>query len=239
MNILCIETSTDVCSVGLSVDGVVKELRESADRDHARLAAVYADQVTRGVRLDAVAVSEGPGSYTGLRIGVSLAKGICFGLDIPLLSVGSLEALAQVALMDHSDLFGFGEASDPVPGIIYGPISVPAPYQNAVLAPMLDARRMEVYTQLFDTAGHALSDVRAQIVDPGSFAEVDDPLVIFGPGAVKCAEVLPQAILLDVQASARGMAPLVEHAKKVDLAYFEPHYLKEFMTTVSPKNLVK
>ena len=135
--ILCIETGTDICSVGIARDGELMSLRESDQgRDHAKQVAVFVDELLRetGVKpdeLDAVAVGMGPGSYTGLRIGVSFAKGLCYGLNIPLLAVGSLEALTDVAIKDC-------EA---------GIIQVEG-WDEAFLCPMVDARRMEVYTQL-------------------------------------------------------------------------------------------
>lgn len=223
MNILCIETSTDVCSVAMARDGAVVALRESPERDHAARAAVFVAEVlaeaevTAGsavsagrARLDAVAVSRGPGSYTGLRIGTSLAKGLCFGLDIPLISVGSLNGLAaQVGV-------------------------------GGVLIPMIDARRMEVYCQVFEGA-RAVSDVEAKVMDENSFSEWRDKkeVYIFGDGAEKCRDVLPWAKYVDVKASARGMARLAEEAlaagKTEDVAYFEPFYLKDFIITTPKK----
>ena len=138
--ILCIETGTDVCSVGIAKDGELLSLRESDEgRDHARKVGVFVDELLRetGIapdELDAVAVGKGPGSYTGLRIGVSFAKGLCYGVRKPLVAVGSLDALAEVALEDY-------EA---------GILSVPD-WEHACLCPMVDARRMEVYAQVFDT----------------------------------------------------------------------------------------
>ncbi|MBR2072632.1 MAG: tRNA (adenosine(37)-N6)-threonylcarbamoyltransferase complex dimerization subunit type 1 TsaB, partial [Alistipes sp.] len=134
--ILCIETGTDICSVGIARDGELVSLRESAEgRDHAKHVGVFVDELLRetGVspdELDAVAVGMGPGSYTGLRIGVSFAKGLCYGLQIPLVAIGSLDALAEVAIEDN-------EA---------GILDVEA-WDDAVLCPMVDARRMEVYTR--------------------------------------------------------------------------------------------
>lgn len=231
--ILCIETGTDICSVGIARDGELVALRESDEgRDHARQVGVFVDELLREQQLqpedlDAVAVGKGPGSYTGLRIGVSFAKGLCYGIGRPLIAIGSLDALTEVAREDF-------EA---------GILDVDG-WEKAHLCPMVDARRMEVYTQLFDSRGVAESEVCAEIVDAGSFAaERADgrPFVIFGNGAAKCAEVLSDAVLVQVSPSARGLARLAETAYEKgefeDLAYFEPFYLKDFVVTTSKKSL--
>lgn len=180
--ILCIETGTDVCSVGIAKDGELISLRESDEgRDHARKVGVFVDELLHetGIApddLDAVSVGKGPGSYTGLRIGVSFAKGLCYGLQKPLVAVGSLDALTEVAREDY-------EA---------GILSV-TDWDRALLCPMVDARRMEVYAQVFDAEGHPQSEVSAEVVDGGSFAAFrtpERPFVIFGNGARKCAGVL-------------------------------------------------
>lgn len=231
--ILCIETGTDVCSVGIARDGVLLSLRESDEgRDHARKVGVFVDELLHetGIApddLDAVAVGKGPGSYTGLRIGVSFAKGLCYGLQKPLLAVGSLDALVEVAREDY-------EA---------GIISVDR-WEEARLCPMVDARRMEVYAQIFDAKGEALTGVSAEVITAESFAEWRNngrPFVIFGNGARKCAEVLPGATFVEVTPSARGLARLAQKAldegRKEDIAYFEPFYLKDFVVTTSMKKL--
>ena len=159
--ILCIETGTDICSVGLARDGELISLRESDEgRDHAKRLGVFVDELLRetGVmpdELDAVAVGKGPGSYTGLRIGVSFAKGLCYGLQIPLIAVCSLDALAEVAIEDY-------EA---------GILDVEA-WDEATLCPMVDARRMEVYTCLYNAKGEPQGEVSAEIIDGESFADV-------------------------------------------------------------------
>lgn len=231
--ILCIETGTDICSVGIARDGEIVSLRESDEgRDHAKKVAVFVDELLRetGVapdELDAVAVGKGPGSYTGLRIGVSFAKGLCYGLNIPLVAVGSLDALAEVAVEDH-------EA-----GIIDA-----ERWDDVILCPMVDARRMEVYTRLYDAAGRPVSDVAAEIVTEESFAEVrkERPLVIFGNGAAKCREVLSDAVYVNVVPSARGLARLAQRrlsdGETEDIAYFEPFYLKDFVVIPSKKRLL-
>ena len=231
--ILCIETGTDICSVGIARDGETIALRESDEgRDHARQVALFVDEMLDEQQLsaedlDAVAVGMGPGSYTGLRIGVSFAKGLCYGIGKPLIAIGSLEALTEVAREDY-------EA---------GIIDVDG-WEEAHLCPMVDARRMEVYTQLFDAQGVAEGEVRAEVVSEESFlTERRDgrPFVIFGNGAAKCAAVLPEAKLVSVAPSARGLARRAEEAfvaqKFEDIAYFEPFYLKDFVVTTSKKKL--
>lgn len=234
--ILCIETGTDICSVGLARDGELLSLRESGQgRDHAAKLGVFVDELLRetGVApddLDAVAVGKGPGSYTGLRIGVSFAKGLCYGLQIPLLAVGSLNALTEVAREDFEA--GIIDIEDDE-------------WASARLCPMVDARRMEVYAQVFDSRGMALNDVAAEVITPESFSAWRDGehrLVIFGNGAAKCAELLPGAVLIDVAPSARGLVRLAQQAfdagEGVDIAYFEPFYLKDFIVTTSKKKLL-
>ena len=231
--ILCIETGTDVCSVGIARDGELLSLRESDEgRDHARKVGVFVDELFRetGIApddLDAVAVGKGPGSYTGLRIGVSFAKGLCYGLQKPLLSVGSLDALVEVAREDYEA--GILDVEE---------------WDRALLCPMVDARRMEVYAQIFNTEGRALNEVSAEVIDAQSFATYRNqgrPFVIFGSGARKCADVLSGTTLVEVTPSARGLVRLAQQAfdegRTEDIAYFEPFYLKDFVVTTSKKSL--
>ncbi len=233
--ILSIETGTDVCSVALANDGELLALRESDEgRDHAKKVAMFVDELLRetGVQpadLDAIAVGKGPGSYTGLRIGVSFAKGMCYALDIPLIAVGSLDALTEVAREDFDA--GILDVEDDEWG-------------SARLCPMVDARRMEVYTQIFNTSGEALSDVVAEVVTEDSFAQwrSEGKFVIFGNGSAKCAETLGDAIQVSIAPSARGLVRLAEEAFNAgrfeDIAYFEPFYLKEFLVIPSKKKLL-
>lgn len=229
----CIETGTDVCSVGLAENGQLVALRESCGRDHARNVAVYVDELLRerdidADEIDAIAVGKGPGSYTGLRIGVSFAKGMCYGLGKPLIAIGSLDALVEVAREDAEA--GIVDVDD---------------FERATLCPMVDARRMEVYTQLFNGRGEAQGEVEAKIIDEQSFAEeiaAAEEFVIFGNGADKCAGTLSERVkLIDIAPSARGLARLAQEAldagRTEDIAYFEPFYLKNFVVTTSKKKL--
>lgn len=230
--ILCIETGTDICSVGIVKDGELISLRESdSGRDHAKKVAVFVDELLTEndidpQQIDAVAVGEGPGSYTGLRIGVSFAKGLCYGLGKPLIAVSSLASLAAVAIEDYNA----------------GIIDIEN-WNSALLCPMIDARRMEVYTQVFDSKANPLSGVTAEVVDENTLAEhraATDHFVVFGSGAAKCAEILG-AELIDVTPSVRGMAAIAESKYAAndfaDVAYFEPYYLKDFVVTTSKKRL--
>ena len=231
--ILSIETGTEICSVALAKDGEMISLRESGSegRAHANHLGVYIDEVLRendldADELDAVAVGGGPGSYTGLRIGVSTAKGLCYALGRPLIAIDSLKALANTAMEEFEA--GIIDLDDP---------------QRAVLAPMIDARRMEVYTRLFDTSLNPLSDTYAHILTPESFADIfaeGRTLLVFGNGARKCADLLPQAQFARIASSARGLVTLAEAAFQaedfVDVAYYEPYYLKDFVVTRSKRN---
>ena len=231
--ILCIETGTDICSVGIARDGELTSLRESDQgRDHAKHLGLFVDELLRetGIapdELDAVAVGMGPGSYTGLRIGVSFAKGLCYGLNIPLIAVGSLDALAQVAIEDYEA--GILDVDN---------------WDDALLCPMVDARRMEVYTRLYNAKGEPLSEVSAEIIDENSFAEqrAERQMVIFGNGAAKCCKVLPDATYINITPSARGLARLaqqrLDNGQTEDIAYFEPFYLKDFVVIPSKKRLL-
>lgn len=232
--ILCIETGTDVCSVALSKDGRPVSLREETGREHARNVAVFTEELFRETDLDmrdldAVAVGKGPGSYTGLRIGTSFAKGLCYALGIPLVAVDSLEAMAVIACENHEA--GLFRAES---------------WENALLCPMIDARRMEVYAAVYDTSLRSVSPVTAEVVTGESFADFirpDREFFIFGNGAAKTTGTLPAegVRLIDVQPSARGLCRPAEEqfaaGQTVDTAYFEPAYLKDFVVTKSKKKL--
>jgi tRNA threonylcarbamoyladenosine biosynthesis protein TsaB len=216
--ILNIETSTRICSVALSESGTILALKElGGEYTHAENLTLFIEDViaSAGVRLadlDAVAISKGPGSYTGLRIGVSVAKGLCYALDKPLIAIGTLPALFRACLKQ--------------------------PDADAVYCPMLDARRMEVYTAVYDSTGNVLEPVSAKIIDINSFAGFLEKgrVVFFGDGAAKCKSVLTHSNALfvdDIFPSAKHLAPLAEIAWSArqfeDVAYFEPFYLKDFM----------
>ncbi len=231
--ILCIETGTDICSVALAKDGRMVALRESdMGKDHARKVGVFTQELLRenGVEpdeLDAVAVGKGPGSYTGLRIGVSFAKGLCYALGIPLIAIDSLRSLAA-CLVEEVEV-GILDIED---------------WEQTALCPMIDARRMEVYAELFDVNLNPLSEVVAEVVTDRSFYDVlltHKKLVIFGNGAEKCSGILEWAEYVSVAPSARGLCAEAERrfqaGQTEDVAYFEPFYLKDFVVTASKKKL--
>ena len=226
--ILHIETSTDVCSVALSEDGAVLFSKEDFDGpQHAVTLGVYIDEVlsmadSHAKPIDAVAVSCGPGSYTGLRIGVSMAKGICYGRNLPLIALPTLEVMCVPVLLQQE---------------------LP---EDALLCPMIDARRMEVYAALYDRALNVKREIAADIVDENSYLEFLEkhPVYFFGNGSAKCREKIthPNAHFIDgIHPLAKWMFPLAEKAKSKgdfkDVAYFEPFYLKEFVAS-QPKKLI-
>ena len=224
--ILLIETSTAQLSAALAEDGVVKTYRICEEpRMQAALAAPYVKEVLGDLSvkdLDAVCVGKGPGSYTGLRVGVSTAKGLCFGAGIPLLAAGTLDVLVQEA---HRT------------GVV--------PEGCRAIVPMVDACRMEVYSAVFSPDGRQRTETRPVIVEAGSFAAelAEGPVLFIGDGALKCREILSSdnAFFAEAFPTAMAMAPLAEAAfnekRFEDLAYFEPFYLKDFVATVSRKKL--
>ncbi|MBL7965726.1 MAG: tRNA (adenosine(37)-N6)-threonylcarbamoyltransferase complex dimerization subunit type 1 TsaB [Prolixibacteraceae bacterium] len=233
--ILIIETSTEICSVALVQDGQVIDSIESGEgQNHARLTSVFAEQLLRRnninpKELGAVAVSRGPGSYTGLRIGVSTAKGICYAGNIPLIAVGTLEAMAKHVSLNHS-FFGIQEK------------------KPTFYCPMIDARRMEVFSMLLDNKGNTIQPITAEIIDESFLSEEMkvNQVIFFGNGSEKCKNVIQaeNAVFIGkVVASATHMAELAWEAytKKQfeDVAYFEPFYLKDFVVTVSKKNMFR
>ena len=244
-NIILIETSTALCSTALVENGVLTSYRESsAPKAHASLTAVFIQEMLdeRGLTLadcDAVCVSKGPGSYTGLRVGVSTAKGLCFGSGKPLIAVGTLDTLVFQALSDSTPI-----NEDGTPHVIARSEatwqSVPFKY----IIPMIDARRMEVYTAVFEN-GKQITETAPVIVDENSFAEYleQGPCLFIGDGAGKCADVIkhPNAHFCQCWPKASAMlAPALEayrSGRLEDVAYFEPFYLKEFVATVSKKKL--
>ena len=237
--IILIETSTALCSVALAENGAITSYRESsAPKAHASLTAVFIQEMLqeRGLTIadcDAVCVSMGPGSYTGLRVGVSTAKGICFGSGKPLLAVGTLDTLvAQAADVTPG-------ASDVIPGLT-GDLRH--------IIPMVDARRMEVYTAVFSNENGTYvqtTETAPAIIDETSFAEYleQGPCLFIGDGAGKCADVIkhPNAHFSQCWPKASAMlAPALAAYRSgdfKDVAYFEPFYLKEFVATVSKKKM--
>lgn len=227
--ILNIETSTNVCSVALSQDGVC--LYEDVNMEgpsHAQVLAGYVKNAvsfadSHAIPIDAIAISKGPGSYTGLRIGVSEAKGVAYGRDAKLLSVPTLKLLTVPILFGHEEL-----------------------PEDALLCPMIDARRMEVYCALYDRALNEVVQTQALVIDSDSFKDYLDkqPIYFMGNGADKCVETIqhPNAhFIKNIVPRAKNMIPLAEMAMAKeqfeDVAYFEPFYLKEFVATKSKKLL--
>ena len=242
-NILLIETSTALCSVALAQDGAVTSYRESsAPKAHASLTAVFIQEMLadRGLTLadcDAICVSKGPGSYTGLRVGVSTAKGLCFGSGKPLLAVGTLDTLVFQAFSDNIN-------ADDTPHVIARSEATWQSVSFKYIIPMIDARRMEVYTAVFEN-GVQITDTAPAIIDETSFAEYleQGPCLFIGDGAGKCADVIkhPNAQFCQCwpKASAMLVPAMAAYKEKrfEDVAYFEPFYLKEFVATVSKKKL--
>ena len=227
--ILNIETSTNVCSVALSQDGVC--LYEDVNMEgpsHAQVLAGYVKNAvsfadSHAIPIDAIAISKGPGSYTGLRIGVSEAKGVAYGRNAKLLSVPTLKLLTVPILLGHEEL-----------------------PEDALLCSMIDARRMEVYCALYDRALDEVVQTQALVIDSDSFKNYLDkqPIYFMGNGADKCVETIqhPNAhFIKDIVPRAKNMIPLAEMAMAKeqfeDVAYFEPFYLKEFVATKSKKLL--
>lgn len=222
--ILNLETSTSVCSVALSKDGMVVFNRQNFDgQSHATHLGLFIQEAleyskSNDLQLEAVAISCGPGSYTGLRIGASTAKGLCYSLDIPLIAVNTLEVMTCELLFD------------------------PKIDEEALLCPMIDARRMEVYSAIYDRGLSAIKPVSADIIDETSYREYleENKIIFFGNGAEKCQTALnhPNALFLkEKHPLADFMIALAEKAfregKFEDVAYFEPSYLKEFVATAA------
>ena len=222
MTILCIETSTNCCSAAIAINGEAKAIRANlTGANHASELPLFVEELMNEARvnswtIDAVALSQGPGSYTGLRIGASLAKGLCYGLNIPLIPVDTLQILCKAALAQQLP-------------------------QDAVLCPMLDARRMEVYTSIYTRDCARMKDIEAKIIDEHAFeAELaEQAICFFGNGAEKCQSVItsPNAhFIADIVPQAQYMGALAEHAALLDvkqMAYFEPFYLKDFVPAPS------
>ena len=229
--ILNIETSAEFCSVTLAENGkIIDSLTEKEERSHASLLAISIEKIlktnnTPVQKIDAIAISKGPGSYTGLRIGTSTAKGMCYGLNIPLIAVDTLKSMSfgarQKWLANNSN-------------------------ENVSFCPMIDARRMEVYFGVYDRNGSQIEPVAAKIIIEKSFEDlfINNTILFCGNGAEKCKVVLMHENALFAgpeKSSAKFMIGLAEaHFKNMvfeDVAYFEPFYLKDFIAT-TPKNKV-
>lgn len=228
--LILIETSTALCSAALAEDGVITSYRESsAPKAHASLTAVFIQEMLeeKGLTIadcDAVCVSKGPGSYTGLRVGVSTAKGLCFGSSKPLIAISTLDILVAQSQI---------------------------PEDLKYIVPMVDARRMEVYAAVYEIAAQAGNDVRQitetapAIIDENSYSDILEKgkVLFIGDGAGKCADVIkhPNATFVQCWPKASAMLEPAMKAYKEkrfeDVAYFEPFYLKEFVATVSKKKL--
>lgn len=226
--LILIETATALCSTAIADDDRIISYRESSEnRAHASLTAVFIDEMLKETGLgikdcDGVCVSMGPGSYTGLRVGVSTAKGLCFGAGLPLLAVGTLDILARQAVEDNL-----------------------LPEGCRYIIPMIDARRMEVYSAVFDTQCRQLTETAPEVITAESFRSQreEGPVLFIGDGAGKCSDVLASEGSRFVQCCPKAssmLVPAMEEYKEKrfkDVAYFEPFYLKEFVATVSKKKL--
>ena len=227
--ILNIETSTNVCSVAVSQDGsCIFNKEDHEGPNHAVILGVFVQEAlsfidSHAIPLDAVAVSCGPGSYTGLRIGLSMAKGICYGRDVKLIAIPTLELMCVPLLL--------GEKINE---------------ENALLCPMIDARRMEVYSQFFDRALKEVRPINADIVENNTYDDIlaQQPVYFFGNGAEKCHEVLTHHnahIIEGLVPLAKNMYPLAEkrmaNEQFEDVAYFVPFYLKDFVAKEAKKLL--
>ena len=224
INILHIETATQVCSCAISCNNDLVFNRESfASQSHSTLLGVFVEEAIRfsresNIKIHSVSVSSGPGSYTGLRIGISEAKGLAYGLNAKLISIPTLKIMASMVRKQI--------------------------YQTTLLCPMIDARRMEVYTSVYDSSLNVLKPTSAKIIDENSFMNLltGNRISFFGDGAFKCNDFIthPNAIFIpDIHPLASGMVDLsmaaYKEAKYENIAYFEPFYLKDFVAS-KPKN---
>lgn len=237
MVILSLESSTQVCSAAVTVGGVPIATRISRDGgNHAKLLPVFVDELLaelreRGLRLEAVALSEGPGSYTGLRIGTSLAKGVCYGMQIPLFALPTPLVLCGA----YAGLVGTSNSSNTS--------SSSNTSNTGWLCPMIDARRMEVYTALYDSNLAEKSPIEAKIIDENAYEEAlaEHKITFFGDGAAKCEAVIQHKnahFAADIVPDAQYMGMLVENGlgKRIEgkeIAYYDPMYLKEFVAAQS------
>jgi tRNA threonylcarbamoyladenosine biosynthesis protein TsaB len=230
--IICLETATNLCSVALIDSAGVISLRESSDvKSHASRLTVFIEEILQENKikaqdLEAIAVSKGPGSYTGLRIGVSVAKGIAYAASIPLIGIKTTLSM----------FWG-------IAGILK---NIHEADSTSLYCPMLDARRLEVYYAIYDADGNTLKDISAEIITEDSFTNipVSQKIIFFGDGATKCKDLIKRKNIYfadDFRISASHMQiPVFQAFKSLDyedVAYFEPFYLKDFITTKPRKNL--
>ncbi len=230
--VICLETATNLCSVALCNSAGVISLRETNEqKSHASQLTVFIQELLtensiRASDLEAVAVSKGPGSYTGLRIGVSVAKGIAYAASIPLIGVDTLTSMFR--------------------GMRQILIEASSGDETAILCPMLDARRMEVYYALYDFSGNIIKPVSAEIITEVTFSNIPEnrKIIAFGDGAEKCKGIIKREnVRFDANFSVSASymhEPVYEALKSKhfeDVAYFEPFYLKDFITTLSKKNI--
>lgn len=231
--ILCLETATHVCSVALcSKSGVVASMEDAGGRSHASLLTVFIDKILREHNLktsdlDAVAVSKGPGSYTGLRIGVSAAKGIAYASSIPLIGVDTTLSMFYGFLNSGNTKYSFTD--------------------NDLFVPAIDARRMEVFYSVFDKNGKNIKRVCAEIMNEDSLNDMPEEsrVFIFGDGAAKCREVIkrkniffPEEYIISAESMYTPAYESFNLRRFEDVAYFEPFYLKDFLTSKPVKNIL-
>ena len=230
--ILCLETATEVCSVALALNGNIVKIKESSSpNEHSSLLTVFIEEIIASggyalSNLDAVAVSMGPGSYTGIRIGVATAKGLCYSLEKPLIAISTLQSMA-LGMKNHASAGRETQTG----------LSEPPPI--GFFCPLIDARRMEVYTAVYDTKMNPVKEAAAEIIQDTSFDDflIHRRMVFAGSGAEKCKPLLEHrknAFFIDnFTASAKFMAALAEDKWNRDqfenIAYFEPFYLKDFI----------
>ncbi len=231
--VLCIETATNLCSVALCNSDGVTSLRESMEiKSHASKLTVFIDEILKGNgikarELEAVAVGKGPGSYTGLRIGVSVAKGIAYGASLPLIGIETTLSMFW--------------------GMVSQIQEISNDVKNTLLCPMIDARRMEVYDAIYDAEGNIFREISAEIISESSFEDIPESksIIFFGDGSAKCRQYIRRKNVYfaeDFRISASYMQIPVYKALNSDhfedVAYFEPFYLKDFITSIPRKNIL-
>ncbi|MFA8449887.1 MAG: tRNA (adenosine(37)-N6)-threonylcarbamoyltransferase complex dimerization subunit type 1 TsaB [Bacteroidales bacterium] len=221
--ILCIETATNICSVAVGIDGKVAALKESTRKNsHAEVLTSFIQEALDEAKinkedLDAIAVSKGPGSYTGLRIGVSTAKGLAYALSCPVITVTTLQSMAMGVILENQIAIS----------------------ENTLLCPMIDARRMEVYCGLYNKEGKEVNPIEAKIIDEESFSDIlqDKEIIYFGDGAQKCLDSFENKAHTHYYEKGFPTASAIitlaekkfEASEFEDIAYFEPYYLKDFV----------